>query len=65
MKTPGSFALQSMHNPLAFRNGSPESGLTLIIDIGYIDGIMREMNPIDPTVLSTFTEIKMNRYIIF
>lgn len=60
MKTPGSFGSHNMHKPLASLIGSPLCGSTLIIEIGYTDGIIRDTKPIEPTVLSMFTVNGLN-----
>ena len=52
-----SLGLHTSQSPLEFRIGSP-SASTLIMEIGYTDGIIRDTKPIAPTVLSTLTEIK-------
>lgn len=41
-----------IHNPFALRSGSPVTSSIRIMDIGYIDGINRDTNPIAPNVLS-------------
>lgn len=45
-------ALHRIQSPCSFRIGSHVSGLTRIIDIGYILGINLETNPMAPKVLS-------------
>lgn len=44
--------LHVIQRPSAFLNGSPVEGSTLIIEIGYTDGIILETKPIAPIVLS-------------
>lgn len=46
--------LHRVQSPLSFRIGSHVSGLTLIIDIGYMLGISLDTKPIAPNVLSVF-----------
>ena len=52
---PGLHSMQSPSGPLI---GSPVSWSTLMMDIGYTDGRIRETKPMAPTVLSTFTKIQ-------
>lgn len=53
-------ASQRIHRPLLSRIGSPVTGLTLIIEIGYAAGNIRDMKPMAPTVLSVFTVPEKN-----
>lgn len=43
------------HKPLLSRIGSPVFGSALITEIGYTDGMIRDIKPIEPTTLLMFT----------